>query len=894
MVITHMSKPMTMRIWRCWIVTFLSGLLLSVSVPTVSAWAAQPMPSPEGQAFLDPEQAFVFQARLKDAKTIEAQWDIADGVTMCGDKIALSLVGEGVSLGAFTLPQGQEKTDEFSGVQQVYHGRVTVLLPLERKGAEKSTAELTAVFQGCADGGVCYPPITKKIKLELPPLAVEMAVATDVSAEATEKTVSEQDQLAGTLAGGNTLLTLVTFFGLGLLLSLTPCIFPMIPILSGIIIGHGKNITTGRAFSLSLIYVLAMSVAYTLAGVLAGLFGANLQAAFQNPWSLGLFALVFVLLALSMFGLYDLQLPASWQTRMDRISRSQHGSKIAGVAVMGFFSAIIVGPCVAPPLMGALIYIGKTGDAILGGAALFSLSLGMGAPLLIVGTTAGKFIPKAGGWLNSVKAIFGVLLLAVAIWLLDRVLPGRLTMFLWAALMVFSGIYLGALDHLTSESPGWKRFWKGFGLLILVYGLLLFIGAMGKSAQAPFFVWMHPAMEAPSPVSAFVHGAAMPAAGIYMIARLYPLYTLSPDIMQVMTWTGAVTAFMGAAIALVSFDIKRVIAFSAVSQLGCILLALGAGGLNAGIFHLIISGYLTALLFLAAGAVIHYAGTNDIRKLGGLRQKIPTAWWTFLFAALAVSGIPPFSGFFSKTETLKTALAQGYSLYIPALITSAFTSLYMARVFITTFHARSKNTAGYSTAAETPHTMAFPIIFLAMLSLVLGWTLSHNGLLNYYIDSGLQAPLRLTEYLKTAVSISVSAAFMGIGVYLYQIRPDIPEILREKMRTLRRIIESSFGFDAFFLKLAYISGRTAQILYKIDFEFFDRIFIDGWALIADRLSRFSAWLDDNAADKAVEALGTAVFALGKTARFAQTGFAQNYLLVIAIAVSLFAAAAFSM
>ncbi len=425
-------------------------------------------------------------------------------------------------------------------------------------------------------------------------------------------------------------------------------------------------------------------------------------------------------------------------------------------------------------------------------------------------------------------------------------------------------------------------------------GLLLFIGAMGKSAQAPFFVWMHPAMEAPSPVSAFVHGAAMPAAGIYMIARLYPLYTLSPDIMQVMTWTGAVTAFMGAAIALVSFDIKRVIAFSAVSQLGCILLALGAGGLNAGIFHLIISGYLTALLFLAAGAVIHYAGTNDIRKLGGLRQKIPTAWWTFLFAALAVSGIPPFSGFFSKTETLKTALAQGYSLYIPALITSAFTSLYMARVFITTFHARSKNTAGYSTAAETPHTMAFPIIFLAMLSLVLGWTLSHNGLLNYYIDSGLQAPLRLTEYLKTAVSISVSAAFMGIGVYLYQIRPDIPEILREKMRTLRRIIESSFGFDAFFLKLAYISGRTAQILYKIDFEFFDRIFIDGWALIADRLSRFSAWLDDNAADKAVEALGTAVFALGKTARFAQTGFAQNYLLVIAIAVSLFAAAAFSM
>lgn len=454
------------------------------------------MPAPEGQTFLDPEQAFVFQARVEDAGTIAVQWDIADGYYLYREKISFALVGDTAGLGEVALPPGEEKVDPYFGTLQVYHGRVIVFLPLERKSPGAGAVELTVEYQGCAEGGICYPPIIQKKTLTLPPVTGEKTAA---AAPAQAAAVSEQDRLAQALAGNNILLTLATFFGLGLLLSLTPCIFPMIPILSGIIVGQGENITTRRAFSLSLVYVLAMAVAYTVAGVLAGLFGANLQAAFQNPWGLGVFALVFVLLALSMFGFYDLQLPASWQTRMDRISRGQHGGAVAGVAVMGFLSAVIVGPCVAPPLMGALIYIGKTGDAFLGGAALFFMSLGMGAPLLVVGTTAGKFMPRAGGWLDSVKTFFGVLLLAVAIWLLDRVLPAQATMFLWAALLVFSGIYLGALDHLPPDISGWKRFWKGTGILVLVYGLLLFIGAVA-GATNPL-----------RPLAGFTGGGSVPA-----------------------------------------------------------------------------------------------------------------------------------------------------------------------------------------------------------------------------------------------------------------------------------------------------------------------------------------------------------------------------------------------
>jgi thiol:disulfide interchange protein DsbD len=226
----------------------------------------------------------------------------------------------------------------------------------------------------------------------------------------------------------------------------------MIPILSSIIVGQGDQLTTRKAFTMSLVYVLAMSITYTLAGVLAGLFGENLQAMFQNPWIIGTFALIFVALAFSMFGFYELQLPSGLQSKITNLSNKQEGGTLTGVAVMGFLSALIVGPCVAPPLAGALIYIGQTGDALLGGTALFAMSLGMGVPLLLLGTSAGKLLPRAGAWMDNVKAIFGVLMLGVAIWMAERILPGWMILFAWAALLIGSGVYLGALEAIGDKS----------------------------------------------------------------------------------------------------------------------------------------------------------------------------------------------------------------------------------------------------------------------------------------------------------------------------------------------------------------------------------------------------------------------------------------------------------
>ena len=250
----------------------------------------------------------------------------------------------------------------------------------------------------------------------------------------------------------------------------------MIPILSGIIVGQGEDISTRKAFYLSLVYVLAMALTYTIVGILVGLSGENIQAWFQNPWIIGSFAIIFVALSFSMFGFYDLQMPTSIQSKISNVSNSQNGGNIIGVAIMGFLSALIVGPCVTAPLVGALIYIAETGDAVLGGLALFSLSMGMGAPLLVIGTSAGKFLPKAGAWMDAVKAVFGVLLLGLAIWLLERVAPASFTMALWAALIIVSAIYMGAVDGITTGSSGWKKLWKGLGVLLLIYGIIIVIG----------------------------------------------------------------------------------------------------------------------------------------------------------------------------------------------------------------------------------------------------------------------------------------------------------------------------------------------------------------------------------------------------------------------------------
>jgi thiol:disulfide interchange protein DsbD len=257
----------------------------------------------------------------------------------------------------------------------------------------------------------------------------------------------------------------------------------MLPILSGILVGRGKEISTRSAFSLSLVYVLAMAFTYALAGVIAGLFGHNLQALFQAPWVLASFSALFVLLALSMFGLFDIQLPGRWQTRLTEAAERQTRGTLHGVAVMGVFSAIIVGPCVAPPLAGALVYIGQSGDGVIGGAALFSMALGMGAPLLAVGTSAGRLLPKAGPWMENVKKVFGVIMLGLAIWLLERILPAPLTLFLWGLLLVGAAVFMGALDGIGAVASNWQRLSKGLGIVSLIYGSVLVVAAAGGATD---------------------------------------------------------------------------------------------------------------------------------------------------------------------------------------------------------------------------------------------------------------------------------------------------------------------------------------------------------------------------------------------------------------------------
>ena len=452
------------------------------------------------------EQAFGFRADVAAPDLIQLTWEIAPGTYLYREKVEIALEGTSdVTLGAFELPAGEFKRDSIlpdgrTGDVEIYHDRVTLALPLIRGAAAATEITLVARYQGCAERGICYPPQTRRITLGLPQAPglvppsgqtqaapVKAAAAPTNAAAAGPEPVAEQDRIASVLAGGNLWTVVALFFGFGLLLAFTPCVFPMVPILSGIIAGQGPDITTRKAFTLSLVYVLAMALTYTVAGVLAGLFGANLQAAFQNPWILSAFALVFVLLALSMFGFYDLQLPSSLQSRLAQISNKQEGGTLIGVAIMGLLSALIVGPCVAPPLFGALIYISQTGDAVLGGVALFALSVGMGAPLIVIGTSAGSLLPRAGAWMNAVKAVFGVALLGVAILLVERILPPAVSMLLWGLLLICSAVYLGALARPAAGGSGWTRLWQGLGVFLLIYGVLMLVGAAagGKDTLQP-------------------------------------------------------------------------------------------------------------------------------------------------------------------------------------------------------------------------------------------------------------------------------------------------------------------------------------------------------------------------------------------------------------------------
>ena len=436
--------------------------------------------------FLPPDQAFILSATATSPDKVRVSIIAAEGYYLYRSKFAFSSATDGIEVAPYTLPNGKVKDDPFLGRQEIFYNKFELDLKLTGNTAA-GQFDLVAKYQGCAERGICYPPITKTINVQLPaggdrqPVAATPDAITsgDQAAAGTpDAEMSEEEGIVAILAGGSMWTTIAAFFVFGLALSLTPCVFPMIPILSGIIVGQGTEVTRGKSFMLSVVYVLGMAVMYTSAGILAGMTGELLSSAFQNPWVLTTFSLVFVLLALSMFGFYDLQLPTSLQSKLSETSHRMRGGAYGGVLIMGMLSALIVGPCVAAPLSGALLYIGQTGDVVLGGVALFVMSLGMGVPLLLIGASAGSLLPKAGTWMNAVKAVFGVMLLAVAIWLMERVLPASMTMLLWAVLLIVSATYMSALDNLPEQASGWRRLWKGIGLVMMLYGAALFIGAM--------------------------------------------------------------------------------------------------------------------------------------------------------------------------------------------------------------------------------------------------------------------------------------------------------------------------------------------------------------------------------------------------------------------------------
>ncbi|MFK5893063.1 MAG: protein-disulfide reductase DsbD, partial [Pseudomonadota bacterium] len=463
-----------------------ASILSSITDKPTSSFASNA--DNQEEEFADPEKAFKLNVETNAQGKVIATWDIMDGYYLYKDKFKFETIpGDPQQIGTINFPKAKQKSDEFLGDYEVYDKQVSIQIPLQTPVKKDTAIDLKIQYQGCAAAGICYPLQKKTVSINTQD--VQFDTPTDSNQSATEQTadkaiqLSEQDALADYLSKGNNLLILLTFFGLGLALAFTPCVFPMIPILSGIIAGQGEKVNARKAFIISVVYVLAMAVTYTIAGVFAGLSGENIQIWFQNPWILSSFAFIFVLLALSMFGFYELQLPSSLQTKITELSNKQKGGNYTGVVIMGFLSALIVGPCVAPPLMGALIYIGQTGDPFLGGGALFFMSLGMGLPLILIGTSAGKFLPRAGVWMDAVKAGFGVMMLGIAIWMLERVVPGVVSLWLWAILLIFSAIYIGALTPIHDNTTGWARFRKSIGLVMLIYGAILIFAASSGSTD---------------------------------------------------------------------------------------------------------------------------------------------------------------------------------------------------------------------------------------------------------------------------------------------------------------------------------------------------------------------------------------------------------------------------
>jgi len=469
--------------------------VLNPAPPIKAAPAASASPSALGSLrslggmampkLLPPDEAFRVAAALADARTVKLDYTLTPDTYLYRDKLAWVVKAPaGVTVLSSALPAGEVKNDpNFPAPMEVYHHDFSARVTLSRALAAGESLVLEAVWQGCnGKVGVCYPPIKHDFALSPgTPGSGAVATADPMVTPAEAANESDTSKIERVLKGGSSWAVVATFFGLGLLLALTPCVFPMIPILSGIIAGQSRKMTKTHGFLLAFAYVLGMAITYALAGVAAALSGTLISNALQNPWALGIGAGIFVLLALSMFGFFELQLPSFIQSKFSDASNKMKGGNFIGVFVMGALSAVIVGPCVAPPLAAALAFIAQTGNTTLGGVALFMLALGMGVPLLLVGLSAGALLPKAGGWMNAVKYFFGVMMLAIAVYLISPIIPAWVGMLLWALLLIGSAIFLHALDPLPAHASGWSRLWKGLGVVLLIGGLALILGMLAGS-----------------------------------------------------------------------------------------------------------------------------------------------------------------------------------------------------------------------------------------------------------------------------------------------------------------------------------------------------------------------------------------------------------------------------
>jgi len=422
---------------------------------------------------LPPEEAFALSVERQAGNVFVFHWRVAEDYYLYRDRLEFDLLDAGgaeLVTDDTRFSASEAKDDPFFGEVQVYYDRASVRVPVAGEPAQD--ARVRVGYQGCNEPvGVCYPPETTTI--DVAAIGDSGSLPPPAGAER-----SAQQRIAALLGDSGLVWTVLAFTGFGLLLSFTPCVFPMVPILAGVIAGDRRATGSGRATLLSTLFVLAMALTYAAVGVAVGLTGASLQVWFQQPAVLATFAGLFVLLALAMFGVFDLQAPGAFRERAERIARRMPGGTAGGAIGLGMLSALIVGPCVTPPLIGALIYIAETGDPVAGGVALFALGIGMGIPLVVAGASAGHLLPRAGQWMHVVRGIFGVLLLAVAVWLLQRVVPVPVAMVLWAVLLIVTAMYMGALNPV---GPGWPRLWKGVGLVMLIYGVVLLVGAAAGS-----------------------------------------------------------------------------------------------------------------------------------------------------------------------------------------------------------------------------------------------------------------------------------------------------------------------------------------------------------------------------------------------------------------------------